>query len=111
MKLFASGRRKRRTFVVSMGLLLCCLPAFSQLNLGRIYGAVADQSGAFVPGATVTVTDVARGVSRTLTTDQAGEYAAPSLLPGTYRHSRRGDRIQRRCAARRRRGRGPGRPY
>ena len=83
MKLFASGA-KRRMFAVSMGLLLCCLPAFSQLNLGRIYGAVADQSGASVPGATVTVTDVARGVSRTLTTDQAGEYAAPSLLPGTY---------------------------
>ncbi len=32
----------------------------------------------------VVVTDVARGVTRTLITDPAGEYAAPSLLPGTY---------------------------
>jgi len=30
------------------------------------------------------VTDVDRGVTRTLTTDAAGEYAAPSLVPGTY---------------------------
>src|SRR5207245_11067898 len=28
--------------------------------------------------------DVARGVTRALTTDAAGEYVAPSLLPGTY---------------------------
>ena len=32
----------------------------------------------------VTVVDVARGVSRPLTTDSAGLYAAPDLTPGTY---------------------------
>ncbi|MGH9772274.1 MAG: carboxypeptidase-like regulatory domain-containing protein, partial [Candidatus Acidiferrales bacterium] len=64
--------------------LLICAPAFSQGNLGRILGTVTDASGAVVAGATVTVTDVQRGVSRTLTTDQAGEYVAPDLLPGTY---------------------------
>src|SRR4029077_7350995 len=31
-----------------------------------------------------TVTDVARGVTRALTTDNAGQYVAPSLNPGTY---------------------------
>ena len=30
------------------------------------------------------MSDVNRGVSRTLTTDQAGQYVAPDLLPGTY---------------------------
>ncbi|MBV9768434.1 MAG: TonB-dependent receptor [Bryobacterales bacterium] len=65
-------------------LLTICLPAFSQLNLGRIYGVVTDQSGAVVPGAMVTITDVARGVSRTLITDTGGEYSAPSLVPGNY---------------------------
>ncbi|HVB56124.1 MAG TPA: carboxypeptidase-like regulatory domain-containing protein [Candidatus Acidoferrales bacterium] len=64
--------------------LLICAPAFSQANLGRILGTVTDASGAVVAGATVTVTDVQRGVSRTLTTDQAGEYVAPDLLPRTY---------------------------
>ena len=43
-----------------------------------------DQSGAAIPGATLTVTDVQRGTSRTLTTDSAGAYNAPNLLPGTY---------------------------
>jgi Carboxypeptidase regulatory-like domain len=93
MNVFASDEKKAKflfapslslAFVVSFALLLCCAPAFSQLNLGRIYGVVTDQSGAVVPNVMVTVTDVARGVSRTLTTDNAGEYAAPSLVPGTY---------------------------
>jgi hypothetical protein len=79
-----SVRKTIQLLGASLGLLLICLPAFSQLNLGRIYGAVTDQSGGVVPGATVTVTDVARGVARTLTSDNAGEYAAPSLVPGTY---------------------------
>ena len=86
MNLFRSGYRISvfRAFAVGLGLLLCSLPALPQLNLGRIYGAVTDQSGGLVPGAMVMVTDVARGVTRTLITDPAGEYAAPSLLPGTY---------------------------
>ncbi len=69
---------------LSLGVLLLCLPAFSQLNLGSITGTVTDTSGAVIAGATVTVTDVERGVSRTLTTDTAGQYSAPSLTPGSY---------------------------
>src|SRR5215471_7503382 len=61
-----------------------CAPMFSQGNEGRILGSVTDQSGAIITGATVTVTDVARGISRPLTTDQAGQYNAPNLIPGTY---------------------------
>ncbi len=57
---------------------------FSQGSAGRILGSVTDQSGGVVAGATVTVTDVQRGVTRTLITDQAGEYLAPDLVPGTY---------------------------
>jgi len=47
-------------------------------------GTVFDQSGAVIVGATVTVTDVERGVTRTLTTDSAGAYNAPDLSPGSY---------------------------
>src|SRR6202030_1276933 len=54
------------------------------LNLGRIVGGVTDQTGGAIAGATVTVTDVARGISRTLVSDGAGEYSAPSLTPGAY---------------------------
>jgi hypothetical protein len=38
-----------------------------------------------VSGATVIVTDLQRGVTRSLTTDQAGAYVAPELLPGSYK--------------------------
>src|ERR1700732_5403429 len=73
-----------RLLAATIGVFLLCLPSFAQGTAGRILGTVTDQSGGVIAGATVTVTDVQRGIPRTLTTDQAGEYAAPSLLPGTY---------------------------
>src|SRR5580692_6134681 len=69
---------------VTFGVLLLCVPAFSQGNTGRILGTVTDQSGGVVAGATVTVIDTERGVNRTLTSDDAGEYNAPNLTPGMY---------------------------
>jgi hypothetical protein len=65
-------------------ILLISLPAFSQGNTGRILGTVFDQSGGTVAGATVSVIDTERGVTRTLTTDDAGEYNAPNLTPSQY---------------------------
>jgi hypothetical protein len=64
--------------------LLVCLPLFSQTNTGRVLGSVTDQTGAALSGATVVITDVQRGVSRTITTDDAGAYVAPDLIPGVY---------------------------
>lgn len=61
-----------------------CSPAFSQGNAGRILGTVTDQTGGVMAGATVTITDTERGTSRTLVTDQSGEYNAPNLTPSTY---------------------------
>jgi len=65
-------------------MLMACAPALAQVNLGRIGGTITDQSGGAIVGAMVTVTDVERGVARTLTTDAAGAYSAPNLTPGTY---------------------------
>jgi carboxypeptidase family protein len=65
-------------------VFLFSLATLGQSNLGRILGSITDPSGSVISGATITVTDVQRGISRTLTTDQAGGYAAPNLLPGTY---------------------------
>jgi hypothetical protein len=64
--------------------LLLCLPAYSQGSFGRILGTVTDQSGGVVSGATVTVIDTERGISRALTTDDAGAYNAPNLTAGNY---------------------------
>ena len=65
-------------------VLLLCLPAFSQGSFGRILGTVTDQSGGVVAGATVSVIDTERGITRTLTTDDAGAYNAPNLTAGNY---------------------------
>jgi hypothetical protein len=76
----------RVTFLLlaTLGVLLLSQPLFSQGNFGRILGTVTDQSGGVISGATVTIIDKDRGVARTLTTDDAGEYNAPTLIPGTY---------------------------
>jgi Carboxypeptidase regulatory-like domain/TonB dependent receptor len=76
----------RITFLLlaTLGVLLFSLPLFSQGNFGRILGTVTDQTGGVISDATVSVVDKDRGVARTLTTDAAGEYNAPTLIPGTY---------------------------
>src|SRR6202140_2646062 len=65
-------------------LLAVAVPLISQTTTGRILGTVRDQSGAALPAATVTVTDVQRGITRTVTTDDSGEYVVPNLTPGIY---------------------------
>src|SRR5438270_774890 len=65
-------------------IVLTSGPVNPQGDTGRILGVVADQSGGYVANAKVTITDVARGVSETLTADSDGAYVAINLLPGTY---------------------------
>jgi hypothetical protein len=67
-----------------LAILLLCVPAFSQGSFGRILGTVTDQSGGVIVGATVSVIDTERGITRTLTTDEAGAYNAPNLTAGNY---------------------------
>jgi len=76
--------RAIQLFALAVGVLLLSTSAFAQGSTGRILGTVTDQSGGTVAGATVNIVDTARGVTRTLTTDDAGEYNAPNLTPGTY---------------------------
>ncbi|MCU1298551.1 MAG: Oar protein, partial [Acidobacteriaceae bacterium] len=68
-----------------VGICLLCAPGVAQNSTGRILGSVTDQSGAALSGATISITDLARGTTRTLTTDGSGEYAAPDLVPGAYK--------------------------
>jgi hypothetical protein len=75
-----------KRFVVLL-LSLVVLPAVflqAQTYQGRILGLVTDQSGAVVPGAQVTITNVATSISRAVTTTRSGDYAAPNLEPGPY---------------------------
>ncbi len=69
---------------VGLLLLLSSASLFAQGSEGRISGTVTDESGAAIPMAKVTITDEQRNVSRVVTTDSAGAYAAPNLIPSTY---------------------------
>src|SRR5262249_40160413 len=51
---------------------------------GQITGEVADQSGAMVANAPVTVTNSGTNFSRSTVTNAAGVYSFPDLVPGTY---------------------------
>jgi len=78
-------RRTRVAFALLAVLLILSFqpPASAQESRGKITGTVTDPNKAAVPGATVTVTDAARGTNVTLTTNGDGFFQAPYLLPGT----------------------------
>lgn len=59
------------------------LPSFGQ-TFGEITGVVSDSSGAVVAGATITVSNPQTNFTRTATTNNAGNYNFPALLPGLY---------------------------
>jgi hypothetical protein len=68
--------------------LLLVTPSLSSAQIGgggSIQGTVLDTSGAPVPGATVTATNVATGIQTIRQTTQAGVFALAPLQPGTYR--------------------------
>src|SRR6516225_4942945 len=77
-----SMRRGFPLLCVCPSIFLASLPVSAQVNLGRISGALRDQSGGAIVGATVSVTDADRGVERTAVSDAAGQYSFPGLLPG-----------------------------
>jgi hypothetical protein len=59
--------------------------AFAQAVYGTIYGTVTDSTGAVIPSATITVTDISKNVSVTSQTNASGQYRVESLIPDTYR--------------------------
>jgi hypothetical protein len=57
---------------------------YAQVSGATMTGVVSDASGAVIPNAIVSIKNVATGETRALTTDSAGFYTAPNLLPGSY---------------------------
>jgi hypothetical protein len=80
-------RRALVLVLVSVVFVSVSAPLFSQQVTGTIKGVVTDPSGAVVANATVDITNKATGLTRTVTTNDAGEYAAPDLPFGVYRVS------------------------
>src|SRR6202034_2895549 len=65
-------------------LALAPLTSHAQAVYGSLYGSGTDNTGAVGPGATVTVTDEAKGTSVTATTNASGEYTVEHLIPDSY---------------------------
>lgn len=63
---------------------LQCPPAGSVETTGIIDGTAQDPTGAVVPGATVTLTNMGTGETRTLITDDLGRFTFPNLPVGKY---------------------------
>ena len=76
-------------FVLSLVLglafvVLAATAASAQVAGANIGGAVTDESGAAIPGVTITITNGATGVKQVVVTGPEGNYRAVALQPGPY---------------------------
>src|SRR5215216_4286443 len=62
----------------------CAITTAAQTSTSRITGRVVDAKQASIPGATITITNEATGVSQTQTTTEAGVYTFEALPVGDY---------------------------
>src|SRR2546428_8110578 len=75
---------------LSLALCLALVAAtfgttFGQAVYGSVFGTVTDSTGAAVPNATVTITNIGANGSVTTKTNGSGNYTQTRLIPGTYR--------------------------
>jgi hypothetical protein len=81
-----------RNWSVGVAILLAfatvvMLPASAQTVTGSVYGTVGDVTGAAIPQANVTVTNVDTGLSLSTKSSASGAFVFPVLDPGNYRIS------------------------
>src|SRR4051794_33769292 len=75
---------RRRCVIALVMLLLAAATAWAQAT-AELNGRVTDESGAVLPGVTVTATQTDTGFTRTSVTDQAGAWVMPNLPTGPYK--------------------------
>src|SRR5262249_54003550 len=69
---------------LALAFAITALPAAAQQTTGQIQGTVSDESGAGLPGATVTIRGAGVAGAPTAVTTDTGSYRFPLLPPGTY---------------------------
>ena len=78
--------RKNALIFLTMGaLLIWCAPVRGQTVYGSITGTVLDATGAAIPGASVTLTNLETSEKRTMDAEASGSYTFVNLVPGQYR--------------------------
>jgi outer membrane receptor protein involved in Fe transport len=82
---YASLLRRIAPVVLVCAAMLCALPGRTQSSTSaRLSGSVADPSGAVVQKATIVAQNTGTGLSTTVESDSAGNYAFNSLPVGVY---------------------------
>ena len=80
--------RARQCFLLGLALILGSTLSSTLLRgqgtTGTILGTVKDQTGAVLPGASITIRNVETGITRTSATGDRGEYRVPALGVGNY---------------------------
>jgi hypothetical protein len=74
---------KYRFLILPMLFVLACVGAFAQAD-SAVTGIVTDQTGALVPGASITLSDPATGVSKSTVSDSTGLYDIAGLNAANY---------------------------
>ena len=72
------------SFGVLAVIFLMSVQGHAQVAGATLTGTVTDPSGAAIPNAQVSITNTATGITSNVTTNSAGFYATPNLLPGPY---------------------------
>src|SRR5271169_4319359 len=90
--LFSAGRCRRSPIfflapTLFFSLLLLCLPHLStaQSTAGRLQGRVLDQTGAVVPGASLTLTNTNSGIALKAESEKGGDYIFLTVPVGQYK--------------------------
>ena len=78
------SKRWSISLVLAAALLLVATSMFAQGTGGALVGRVSDETGGALPGVTVTATNDATGISRSVQTGSDGSYRFSSLPVGTY---------------------------
>ena len=82
-----SFRKSAVGLAAFLSLVFCLFnssPAGAQVTGATVSGTITDPSGSVVAGAQVDIKNLGTGIVRTVTTDSAGLYSAPNLIPGSY---------------------------
>jgi hypothetical protein len=78
------NRIPQRLLGICAAAILLGVTASAQVETGQIAGTITDESGAVVPGATITVRNLASNAQRTAQSSAVGAYLIVGLEPGTY---------------------------
>jgi Carboxypeptidase regulatory-like domain len=73
--------------LVLLAVIVLLLPVHGRTQVAEatLSGSITNPSGSFIPGAQIAVTNTATGITATVTSNSAGIYTAPNLIPGSYK--------------------------